>query len=57
MKYQEKFPGGDASVFLRSVTMKTIKEMSEILIFADINGQITRFVYNGGSIAISKTSL
>ena len=37
--------------------METIQEMSEVLIFADINGGIAQFVRNGGSVAINSAWL
>ena len=37
--------------------MENIQEMSEILIFADINGRITQLVSNGWSVPINGTRL
>ena len=47
MKYQGKVPGGDAPPAFGSVSMETVQETSEILIFADINSGIAQFVSNG----------
>ena len=38
VKYQRNVPRGDVSVTLRSVSMETIQETSEIFILADIDG-------------------
>ena len=57
MYNQWKVPGGDAPPALRSVSMETIQETSEVLIFADINGGIAQFVSNGGSVAINSAWL
>ena len=46
MQHQREVPGGDAPPALGSVSNETIQETSEILIFADINGDITQFVSN-----------
>ena len=40
VKYQRKVPRGNASATLRSVSVETIQETSEIFILADINGRI-----------------
>ena len=40
VQHQGEVPGGDASPNLRSVSVETIQETNEILIFTDINGGI-----------------
>ena len=35
---QGKVPRGDASATLRSISVETIQEMSEIFVLADFNG-------------------
>ena len=40
-------PGGYTPPALGPVSMKTIQEMGEILIFADINGRVAQLVSNG----------
>ena len=47
VQYQEKVLGGDAHLTLWSVSVETIQERSENLIFGDINDQISQFVCNG----------
>ena len=42
-----KVPEGIAPLILGSVSAESIQDSSEILIFADINGQISHFVFNG----------
>ena len=44
MQHQREVPGGDAPPALGSLSMETIQETSEILIFADINGDIAHFI-------------
>ena len=46
VQHQREVPGGDAPPALGSVSMETIQETSEILIFADINGDVAQFVSN-----------
>ena len=36
VQHQEEVPGGDTPVTLRSFSLETVEETSEILIFADI---------------------
>ena len=47
VKHQGKVPGADAPLTLGYVSVEAIQELSEILIFADINGRISQFVWNG----------
>ena len=42
VEHQREVPGGDAPPALGSVSMETIQETSEILIFADIYSDIAR---------------
>ena len=42
MQNQLEVPGGDAPPALGSVSMETIQETSEILIFADIYGRVAQ---------------
>ena len=46
VQHQREVPGGDAPPALRSVSMETIQETSEVLIFADIYSGIAQFVSN-----------
>ena len=41
-----KVPAGDAPPTLGSVSVETIQETGEILIFADINGEVSQLVSN-----------
>ena len=45
--HKGKVLGGDAPPTFRSVSMEAIQEISEVLIFAGINGRISQFVCNG----------
>ena len=47
MKDQGKAPGGKAPPALGYVSMETIQELGEILIFGDINGEVAQIVSNG----------
>ena len=47
VQHQGEVQGRDAPPTLRSVSVETTKEMSEILIFSDINGRIPQFVSKG----------
>ena len=38
VQHQGKAPGGDAPLTLGSISVETIQETGETLIFADING-------------------
>ena len=53
MQHQGKVPRGDDPLTLGFVSVETIQETSEILIFADIDGRVSQFVCNGGSVAIN----
>ena len=53
MQHQGKIPRGDTPTTLGPVSVETIQETSEILIFADIDGQIPQFVCNGRPLAIN----
>ena len=55
MQHKRDVPGGDASLILKSVSVETNQETSEILIFATIDGWISQFVCNGWPIAINCT--
>ena len=57
VQHQRKVPGGDAPPTLGSVSLETIQETSEILIFTDIHGRISQFVCNGWSVTINGTWL
>ena len=57
MQGQGQFPGGYTPPALGPVSMETIQEMGEILIFADINGTVAQFVSNGWSVSINGTRL
>ena len=46
VQYQGEVPGGDAPSTLGSVSVETIHETGEILIFADINGKVSQLVSN-----------
>ena len=47
MQDQGQVLGGYTSPALGPVSMETIQETSEILIFADINGGVAQLVSNG----------
>ena len=47
MQDQGQAPGGYAPPALGPVSMETIQETGEILIFADINGRVAQLVSNG----------
>ena len=47
VQHQGEVPGGDTPLTLGSVSVEAVQEMSEILIFADINGGISQLVSNG----------
>ena len=51
--HQQDVPGGDASPTPKSVSVETNQETSEILIFATIDGCISKFVCNGWPVAIN----
>ena len=45
--HQKKAPGGDAPSALGSVSVEAIQETGKILIFTDINEEVTQLVSNG----------
>ena len=47
MQDQGQVPGGHTPPALGPVSMETIQEMGEILIFADIYGRVAQIVSNG----------
>ena len=57
MQDQGKVPGGYTPPALGPVSMETIQETGEILIFADINGRVAQLVSNGWSVPINGTGL
>ena len=57
VQYQGKIPGGDTPPTLGSVSVEAIQETGEILIFADINGEVSQLVSNGWSVAINGARL
>ena len=57
VQYQGKVPGWYAPPTLGSVSMESIQDVGEILIFADINDGISQLVRDGRSIAINSAWL
>ena len=47
VQHQGEVSGGDAPPRFGSVSMETVQETSEILIFAETYGRISQFINNG----------
>ena len=47
VQHQEEVPGGNFPSSFGSVSVETIQEMSEIFIFAYVNGSVSQFISNG----------
>ena len=57
VQYQGKVPGENAPLIFGSVSVETIQETGEILIFADINGEVSQLVSNCSSVTINGSLL
>ena len=57
VQYQGKVPGGNSSPSFGSISVETIQETSEIIIFADTDCRIPQLISNGRPVAINGAGL
>ena len=57
MQHQGEVPEGNSPPPLRSISMKTVQQASQVFILADIQGGIAQFVCNGRPVTIDGTRL